>query len=314
MIRTFTADNYDDLVSSLAAGGSSPSSVSLVCEYVATSAVGELESLQAARRQQFGDDVATQTVVVADGVVPVRLSATVADESVVFLPSVAPVDESGNLVGAGDLVAQTQAAFDNAARQLAAVGLGPENIVMTVDYLTFGGLKQYKGTGAVRKAMLSSPYPGSAGIIMDRMADPEALMGLDVIASREPLTGVNPGWERYGKLTYLPALWAGDNLFMSGQAALDPVTETALHDGDLAAQTRYTYQNIVTVLEAAGLGPDALVASVEYVTPAGMDQRADVAAARREVLGDHEPVIVELACAGLLRREFQLEVIPIAAR
>ena len=304
MITTFAADNPSELEAAVSAAGHAPGDVSLWSEYCDTSAAREDAPWHADGPQQL--------VITADGLAPHRFTATVADESVVFLPSILPVDANGAVIAPGDLVAQTEAAFAEAGRLLGEQGLSLDDVVMTVDYLTFDGLKQYKGTGAVRNAALSAPYPGSAGIIMDRLAHPEALMGLDVIASREPLEGINPGWERYGKLTYLPAVKAGDTLFMSGQAALDPVTETALHADDVVEQARYTYGNIVAVLGAAGLGPDALVSSIEYFTPAGLDRRSEVAAVRREVLGGHEPMIVELACAGLLRREFQLEVIPLA--
>lgn len=233
------------------------------------------------------------------------------DDDVVILPSVGPFDERG-AVAHGDLVAQTRQAFANAAALLADLGLSMANVTMTVDYLTLGGLKQYKGTGEVRREFLSPPYPGSAGIIMERMAHPDAMMSLDVMASRSPLEGINPGWERYAKLTYLPAVRAGATLFMSGQAALDPPTETAVHVGDVVAQTAYTYANIVAVLDAAGLGPESLVQCLEYYTPAGADRRDECAAVRRETLGGHDPVVTQMPCTGLLRREFEIEVIPMA--
>jgi len=282
-------------------------------EYVTTSAATQFGAIAAQRPGALRTPV--QQVVVADGLSVgslVQVAVLVADDTMVFLPSVGPFDETGALVHEDDLVGQTRAAYAGVERLLAERGLTMANITMTIDYLTFGGLKQYKGTGDVRRDLLSWPYPGSAGIIMDRLADDRVLMGLDVLASTEPLTGVNPGWERYSKLTYLPGVIGGDITYLSGQAALDPPTETAMHAGDVVQQARYTYGNIVTVLESAGLGPDALAGAVEYYTPAGLARRGEVAAVRREVLGGHEPVVVELACAGLLRREFEIEVIPIA--
>jgi enamine deaminase RidA (YjgF/YER057c/UK114 family) len=297
---------------SLAAAGRSLSDVVGAYEYVTTPAADGLAAIAARRTLDLRAPV--QQVVVAAGVAPgseVQVSVVVADDSLVFLPSVGPFDEAGDLVGGDDLVAQTRAAYANVDRLLAERGLRMSNVTMTIDYLTLAGLKQYKGTGDVRRDVLSRPYPGSAGIIMDRLADERALMGLDVLASTEPLTGVNPGWERYAKLTYLPGVIGGDVVYLSGQAALDPPTEMAVHAGDVVEQARYTYGNIVTVLASAGLGPDALAGAVEYYTPAGLARRAEVAAVRREVLG-FDPVVVELACTGLLRREFELEVIPIA--
>ena len=224
-----------------------------------------------------------------------------------------PIDETGRVVGGDDLAAQMEQAFLVAQQRLAAHGLTLDDVVKTVDYTTFATLKQYKGTAAVRRAYLSAPYPAAAGILMPKLTHPGVLVELQVTAATGPRTVVNPGWARYDKLTYSPAVRTGSRLFMSGQAALDPATETAVHEGDPAAQTAYTWQNIVAVLEAAGTGPAALVSHVDYLVPTASPAAADVDAARRSVLG--AAVAAKLSsstvlCAGLLRREFLVEIDP----
>jgi enamine deaminase RidA (YjgF/YER057c/UK114 family) len=241
------------------------------------------------------------------GLSPARDSA-----GVVFLPSVQPVDEHGNIIGAGDVVAQTRAIFEKARRMLAALGLTFSNLVKTNDYLTTAGLAGYKGTGRIRKEFLGPVYPGAAGILMPRMVHPEALIQYDFIASRDTPVAVNPGWTRYQKLTYSPAVKAGKLLFMSGQAALDPETERMLFDGDIVAQAEYTYQNIIKVLEAAGAGPQHLVKTIEYVTPAGLARYRDVAAVRSRLLREPFPASTGLICEALLRPEMQIEIDPFA--
>ena len=62
-------------------------------------------------------------------------------------------------------------------------------------------------------------------------------------------SAVNPGWDRYEKLTYSPAVRAGDALFLSGQAALDPATQRAVHEGDIVAQAEFIYGNVLEVVE-----------------------------------------------------------------
>jgi enamine deaminase RidA (YjgF/YER057c/UK114 family) len=228
---------------------------------------------------------------------------------IVYIASCLPLGEAGQLVGEGDLVAQTEQVFRVAERRLAALGLDASNIAKTVDYTTPATLGEYKRTGAVRREHLSAPYPAATGILMPRIAGPSGtLTQLDVLASRHPLEVVNPGWERYGKLTYSPAVRGGDVLFMSGQAALDPVTEQAVHAGDVAAQAAYTYDNLVAVLEAAGAGPEHLVKTVEYVTPAGLPGYRAVAGVRERVLRDPWPASTGIVCGGLLRPEFEIEV------
>ena len=235
-----------------------------------------------------------------------------AAEGIVYLSSCLPLDDGGAVVGEGDLVAQTERVYDVIAGRLAALGLGWGHVAKTVDFLAWDGLKQYKATGRVRADRLRAPYPGSTGILMSRLSHPGALIQVDVLASREPLEAINPGWERYGKLTYSPAVRAGNVLFMSGQAALDPATETALHADDVAAQAEYTYSNILTVLEAAGAGPEHLVKTVEYVTPQGLGRYREVAAVRERLLRAPWPASTGIVCRALLRPEFQIEVDPLA--
>lgn len=231
---------------------------------------------------------------------------------VVYLPTIQPVDAQGRIVGAGDIVAQTAYIFEQAGKMLAALGLGFHNVVKTVDYLTAQGLAQYKGTGRIRKQHLGPIYPGAAGLMMPRLVHPEALIQYDFIASRDVLECINPGWTRYEKLTYSPAVKAGKLLFMSGQGALDPATERVVHEDDVVAQAEYTYGNIIKVLEAAGAGPQNLVKTIEYVTPAGLARYRDVAGVRAKLLSQPFPASTGLVCEALLRPEMQIEVDPFA--
>jgi len=234
-------------------------------------------------------------------------------DGVVYLSTIHPYDEAGNLVGEDDVVAQTEQIFVNATRILDGAGLGMSNVVKTLDMVRPEGLAGYKGTGRVRKNHLGPVYPGSAGILQDRVAaDDRVLISYDFIASRNPTEAVNPGWGRYEKLTYSPAVKAGDMLFMSGQAALDPETERALYEGDVAEQARYTYGNIAAVLEEAGLGTEHLIKTVEYVTPEGLANYRAVGGVRKECMSAPWPASTGAICHSLLRPEFQIEVDPLA--
>jgi enamine deaminase RidA (YjgF/YER057c/UK114 family) len=185
-------------------------------------------------------------------------------------------------------------------------------VVKTCDYLTPAALSTYKGTGRVRKELLGPVYPGAAGILMPRLVHPEALIQYDFIATRDTPVVVNPGWTRYQKLTYSPAVRAGKLLFMSGQGSLDPATERVVHDGDVVAQAEYTYGNILKVLEAAGAGPQNLAKTIEYVTPAGLARYRDVAKVREKLLREPWPASTGLICEALLRPEMQIEIDPFA--
>lgn len=310
---------YARAVEVLAEGGFATEQVVRVVEYVA-----EPYDLRAVREAALGaGGRAVNTVVVPGFPIAGRL---VEIELVASLDAVdtgvAGVGEADGTVwlssitapGAFDVVGQANAVFGAADALLRTVALKGSAVVMTTDHTTEATLAQYRWTGRPRKTTLGPVWPGSAGILQDRFARPDALLQLDAIASRHELRGIDNGWERYAKLTYLPAVEAGPLLFMSGQAALDPVTEKALFPGDVVAQAAYTYANIVTVLKAAGLGPEDLVQTVEWVTPAGLKRYAEVEQVRRDVLGDHAVATTRVVCAKLLRPEFEIEVVPLAAR
>ena len=232
---------------------------------------------------------------------------------VVYLSTVLPYNPAGELVGEADPEAQVRQIFRNAAVVLEACGLGMDNVVKTLEMIRPEALDGYRYTGRPRREYLGPVYPGAAGILQDRVApDDRVLISYDFTASRAQAEAVDPGWDRYRRLTYSPAVRAGDMLFMSGQAALDPETGQAVFPGDVAAQADYTYANILTVLEAAGMRPGNLIKTIEYVTPDGLAGYRGVASVRRRRLGEPWPASTGALCHSLLRKEFLIEVDPLA--
>ncbi len=65
---------------------------------------------------------------------------------------------------------------------------------------------------------------------------------------------------------YSQAIRAGNLLFCSGQIALDPATGTIVGPDDVVAQTRQVLDNLGAVLEAAGVGFEAVVKTTVYVS------------------------------------------------
>jgi len=308
---------YAKIGAILEAAGLGYRDVTRIVEYVRPEGIEHHAEAAAVRAQLFaGNRLTVNTVPVKSLLRPealIEIEATAGSPAeVVYLPTVQPLDDQGNIIGAGDVVAQTHAIFERAGRMLAALGLGFDRVVKTLDYLTPAALAAYKGTGRVRKQYLGPVYPAAAGILMPRLLHPQALIQYDFIASREAPVAVNPGWTRYQKLTYSPAVRAGRLLFMSGQGSLDPATERVLFDGDVAAQAEYTYGNILKVLEAAGGGPRHLVKTIEYVTPAALARYREVAAVRAKLLHEPFPASTGLVCEALLRPEMLIEIDPFA--
>lgn len=307
----------------LESGGLSYADVTRIVEYVKPEGIERYAEANAVRNEIFGPHkpvvytVPVKALLRPDAFIEIEVTATSRakdshSSGVVFLPTVQPVDDEGNIIGKGDVVAQTRAIFEKAGKMLAALGVGFDRVVKTCDYITPAALATYKGTGRIRKELLGPVYPGAAGILMPRLVHPEALIQYDFIATRDTPVVVNPGWTRYQKLSYSPAVRAGKLLFMSGQGSLDPATERVVHDGDVVAQAEYTYGNILRVLEAAGAGPQNLAKTIEYVTPAGLPRYRDVAKVREKLLRKPWPASTGLVCEALLRPEMQIEIDPFA--
>jgi len=119
-----------------------------------------------------------------------------------------------------------------------------------------------------------------------------------------------PDWPPYkkGKLTFSPACRKGNMLFLSGMASIDPMTRKPLWPGDVVAQARQTYQNIMAILEEAGASFDDVVKTTEYITPAAVGRYADTAEVRREFFRGDYPAATGLVVNSLVRPEFLIEI------
>ena len=234
------------------------------------------------------------------------------DDSV-FLSTVYPYDDDGILVGLDDPVAQVNQIFVNAQKRLQSIGLSMSNIARTIEMLRPEALAMYKETGRVRKEFLGPVYPAAAGILQSQVApDPNVLIAYDFVASRHQLKAINPGWSRYNKLTYSPGVRAGNILFLSGQAALDPESQKAVYTGDIVSQTEYTYRNHLRVVEEAGMRASDVVQTVEFITKRGLPDYRGTAEIRKKLFSAPYPASTGVICHKLLRPEFDIEIIPLA--
>jgi enamine deaminase RidA (YjgF/YER057c/UK114 family) len=304
---------YEKIGAILQAAGYGFGDVARVVEYLKVDGLDSYSEAEEVRREVLGgaDPIINRVVVNRllrpEALIEVEVTAGrgASIPGITYFPSFLPT-------ATGDLVGQTREIYEKAGKFIEAAGMNWSQVVKTVDYLTPGALKEYKLTGKVRREFLGPVFPAATGVIVPRLQDPGSLIQIDFIASTSPPEAVNPGWDRYEKLTYSPAVKAGDILYMSGQAALDPETEKAVHMGDVVAQTEYIYENIHKVLEAAGLSPENLVKTVEYVTAAGHKRYRETAAVREELVRKPFPASTGVICEALLRPEFEIEVDPTA--
>ncbi|MDA0636324.1 RidA family protein [Nonomuraea sp. MCN248] len=328
-----TRTAYRKIEAILEAAGLTFADVTKITENVTVHGLDHYPEAEAVRREIFGEHRPAVTTVVVERLLrpaafieievhagPGGPKAVTGDgvaetaDGAVFLPTVLPVDERGEVVSEGDLIGQYAYCLDKADRLLRGAGLSLDAAVTTYDYTTPATRDVYRRTHRARKERLGGAgvYPGAGGILMSRLHRPGVLVALDVTASRHPLEAVNPGWSRYDTLTYTPGVKAGGMLWMSGFAALDMETQEALHPGDVVAQAEVTYDAIGQVLAAAGAGPEHLISTIEFVCPDGLADYRGVADVRKRRLREPWPASTGALCAGLLRPEFLLEVFPAA--
>ncbi|MFC1980645.1 RidA family protein [Chloroflexota bacterium] len=85
------------------------------------------------------------------------------------------------MVGIGDVVAQTRQTYEKMKTVLQAGGASFDDVVKTVDYIAPAGLKDYKETGEVRREYFSGTFPAAAGVAVNLLR-PEMLIEIDCIA------------------------------------------------------------------------------------------------------------------------------------
>lgn len=237
-------------------------------------------------------------------------AAAVQSGDLLYCSAVLPLDADGRVVEGG-LIAQAERIYRNAETVLRAAGSSMAEVVRTHEYVRIDALPEYRETWRVRAAHFGEPGTCSVAatrVLMRELAVPGALLQVEFTACRGGGRAINPGWRRYDRLTYAPAVAAAGLVFCSGQLDTDPETGEVRHPGDVAAQARAVYATLEQTLEAAGLDLDAVVKTVEYVTPAALPAYRETAAVRRELLGRPLPAATGIVCEALLRPEALIEI------
>ena len=217
--------------------------------------------------------------------------------------------EAGGVVCKGDLLDQTRVIYEKLGVILEAAGMSFDNVVQTVDYIDPSALPQYRETGAIRREFLGGTPVGATGICVERLLRPDALLEVSAVAVSGEKHAVNPGYDRYGALTYVPGVIAGDMLWTSGFVGNDEVDGQASFPQDTGRQMSLTYRIVGSVLEAAGAGPSDVVKTLEYVSPqAWLQYDSGAAQARSEFFNGPYPANTGITVNRLLRPEGHVEV------
>ncbi len=108
------------------------------------------------------------------------------------------------------------------------------------------------------------------------------------------------------KMTFSPAVRAGNILFISGTTAVDENHEV-VGKGDIVAQTRFIFQKFRRLLEKAGASFDNIVETTEYFLT--LDDYKRTADVRREFFkGPPYPAATGVLVAGLIRKDALIEI------
>ena len=220
---------------------------------------------------------------------------------------------AGAEVYPADLTDQVQIVYEKQLQVLQKMGYSYADVVKMVTYLSPAGLATHSQTDAVRRHYFGDRFPVSTVVVANRLLRPEAMVEIDMVAAKGRHEIVDPGWDRYRHLSYVPAIMVDDLLFMSGFTALDPIRNETVGEGDLAAQAEQAYLQVAGAVEAAGGSLADVVKVVEYLLPSTRGQEDQVAAVRRRFLKDGGYALTQTVVNALVRPEMLIEVEAVAA-
>ena len=90
------------------------------------------------------------------------------------------LDEEGNLVGKGDMIAQTERAYENLRRVLEAAGATITDVVKLTIFCR--DLDSYAKTGEIRRRYFGNHFPAATAVEVNRLMDPDCLIEVEAVA------------------------------------------------------------------------------------------------------------------------------------
>jgi 2-iminobutanoate/2-iminopropanoate deaminase len=98
----------------------------------------------------------------------------------VFVAGQVALDADGNIVGEGDIVAQTRQVMENIRVGLEAAGASFADVVKIVNYIT--DVNEFSKMAAVRREYLREPHPTSTLVEVQALMFPELMIEIEAMA------------------------------------------------------------------------------------------------------------------------------------
>jgi 2-iminobutanoate/2-iminopropanoate deaminase len=111
---------------------------------------------------------------------PYSQAIKVTGDTLLFVSGQTPLDSRGNLIGKGNISAQSRQVMENLKCTLEAAGGTLDDIVRTTVYIT--QLDHFKIVSDIRKEYFREPYPASTLLMVNNLYLKEILVEIDAIA------------------------------------------------------------------------------------------------------------------------------------
>ena len=108
------------------------------------------------------------------------MAAVTGEGRIVHLKGQVALDRDGQVVGKGDMAAQTRKALENIAAVLAHFGGTTRDVISLVHYTT--DIEAFMKVGEVRQRFFDPPYPVTTTVEVARLYHPDLLIEITAIA------------------------------------------------------------------------------------------------------------------------------------
>lgn len=260
-----------------------------------------------------------------DWSIPVPLSQGWKVGPLIFVGGQISADRRGRTIAAGDIATQTRNVFKNIESVLHEAGATMRDVVKLNTYYQFVGEGRaitdfWEQMTRVRMEYLADPGPAGTAVRVSGFAYEDLLIEIEAIAA----VGVEKvrlmpkdHWDWSMPVPFSQGWKVGDLIFVGGQISADRHGRT-IGPGDIARQTRDTFENIRHVLAEGGADIRDIVKLNTYyqlngegdVLRRSWEQMTKV---RMEYLSDPGPVGTAVRVAGFAYEDLLIEIEAIAS-